>query len=118
MFIDDQVSALYLHWLPLETDQENGIITDYNVSCVTVPEAHDPYDPALHQSRNAWRRLASQLGLYQPDNNKDINVKLPTFPPFQLVSCRVAGINKNGQGPFKYHVATVNPSGTIYHDIC
>ena len=110
LFIIDQVDASYLHWLPPATDQQNGVIIDYNVSCVVVEEGQDPYEPSLHHSNNTWRILISQLG-YHPGNNGSINVAMPTFTPFQLLSCRVASINKNGQGPYKYHVSPVNPSG-------
>ena len=80
------------------------------MSCVAVVVGHDPYDATLHDSDSAWRLQLSQLG-YRPDNNKLINVAMPTFAPFQLLSCRVAGINENGQGPYKYYVTTVYPSG-------
>lgn len=113
LFIIDQS---YLHWLPPATDQQHGPIIDYNVSCVLVEEGHDPYDEVVHNAGSgngtAWKVLVSELD-YQPENNKPINVAMPTFTPFRLLSCRVAGINKNGQGPYKYHVATVNPSGTL-----
>ena len=111
MFISDQVDNLYLHWLPLATDQQHGKIIDYNVSCVAVEEGSDPYDLTLHDTSNAWTVLVSQLGYHPDNNNKPINVAMPMFTPFQLLSCRVAGINKNGQGPYKYHVTTVNPPG-------
>lgn len=105
------MDVLYLHWLPPATDQQHGNIIDYNVSCVVVEEGRDPYDATLHDSSDAWTVLVSQLG-YRPDSiNKPINVAMPMFTPFQLLSCRVAGINKNGQGPYKYHVTTVNPPG-------
>lgn len=110
MFINDQIDALYLRWLPPATDQQNGIIIDYNVSCVLVEEGQDPYDPTLHDSNNTWTILVSQLG-YHPGNDKSINVAMPTFTPFRLLTCRVAAINKDGQGPYKYHVTTVNPLG-------
>lgn len=110
MFISDQVDALYLHWLPPATDQQHGIIIDYNVSCVTVKEGRDPHDPMVHDSNNAWTILVTQLGTL-PGNDKSINVAMPMFTPFQLLSCRVAGINKNGQGPYKYYIGIVNPPG-------
>lgn len=103
------MDALYLHWLPPATDQQHGIIIDYNVSCVSVKDGRDPHDPMVHDN-NAWTILVTQLGTL-PGNDKSINVAMPMFTPFQLLSCRVAGINKNGQGPYKYYVGIVNPPG-------
>jgi len=107
LFITD---LLYLHWLPPATDQQHGLIVDYNVSCVSVEEGYDPFNATLHDNANAWRILVSELG-FHPGNNESINVAMPTFTPLKLLSCRVASINKNGQGPYKYYIANVNPSG-------
>ena len=110
LFINDQINSLYLHWLPPATDKQHGMIIDYNISCVIVEDGSDPYDTTLHDTSNAWSLLISQLG-YHPNNDKSINVAMPMFTPFRLISCRVAGINKNGQGPYKYHLATITPPG-------
>lgn len=116
LFITDQVDTLYLHWLPPATDKQHGLIIDYNVSCVSVEEGQDPFNAALHDNTNAWRMLVSELG-FHPGKIESINVAMPIFTPFKLLSCRVAGINKNGQGPYKYHVASVNPSSGKYNTI-
>jgi len=110
LFINEQINNWYLHWLPPAAEEQHGMIIDYNVSCVMIEDGSDPYDATLHDISNAWSLLISQLG-YHPSNEKSINVVMPMFTPFRLISCRVASINKNGQGPYKYHLATITPPG-------
>ena len=104
-----------LHWSPPAKSLQNGVILDYGISCVIVKDGENPFDTHLHANGDTWSVMLSELGGHH-SNDDPLYVTMPTtYPPYQLVSCRVAGINKDGRGPYEYHVTRV-PSAGSYHD--
>lgn len=105
----------YLHWSPPATSQQNGDIIDYIVSCVAVEDEGNPFDASLHENSDTWIMMLSESGYH---GNNLLQVTIPTvYPTHQLVSCRVAGINKDGRGPYQYYVTNIPPTGN-HHDYC